>query len=128
MNTRAMIFSLALAGFASTSALAQEDGSDIILPVEAQSCDLPVAPIRIPDEATYDDLVAAKGHIGDFQAELASYRACLDESSTSPELTDGNRMALNAAHNHSVEMEERVAAAFNTAVRAYKERQAAEEG
>ena len=40
-------------------------------------------------------------------------------------LTDGNMLALQNAHNYSVEMEERMAEQFNVAVRAYKARQAA---
>ena len=101
-------------------AVAQEDGSQIILPLEAQTCDLPTAPARIPEEPSYDDLVAAKQNVTDFQAELMAYRECL-EGATDPEaLTEGNQIALNQAHNYSVEMEERVAAEFNTAVRAYK--------
>lgn len=117
----------ALAGLAllvSGLAVAQEDGSQIILPLEAQTCDLPSAPARIPEEATYDELVAAKGRVSEFQAELAVYRECLESASPEEELTDGNRMALNQAHNYSVEMEERVAEAFNVAVRAYKAREA----
>ncbi|MEE4173443.1 MAG: hypothetical protein V2I57_04245 [Xanthomonadales bacterium] len=116
------VFGLALG--ASALAFAQEDGSQIILPLEAQTCDLPSAPSRIPEEATYEELVAAKGRVSDFQAELAVYRECLENAAPEEELTEGNRIALNQAHNYSVEMEERVAEAFNTAVRAYKAREA----
>ncbi len=107
----------------STGALAQEDGSEIILPLEAQTCDLPAAPSRIPDDATYDDLVAAKGRVTEFQQSLTSYRECLDAATDPEMLTEGNQIALNQAHNYSVEMEERVAEQFNVAVRAYKARQ-----
>ena len=109
---------------ASTPVLAQDDGSQIILPLEAQTCDLPSAPARISEEADYDELVAAKGRVSDFQAALAVYRECLEKAAPDEELTEGNRIALNQAHNYSVEMEERVAEAFNTAVRAYKAREA----
>lgn len=108
----------------SSLAAAQDDGSQIILPLEAQTCDLPAAPARIPEEASYDDLVAAKGRVSDFQAALAVYRECLDKAAPEEELTEGNRIALTQAHNYSVEMEERVAEAFNSAVRAYKAREA----
>ncbi len=118
-------FSLAcLALGLSSLAMAQEDGSQIILPLEAQTCDLPSAPARIPEDASYDDLVAAKGRVSDFQAALAVYRECLENAAPEEELTEGNRIALNQAHNYSVEMEERVAEAFNAAVRAYKAREA----
>ena len=116
------LFLAALGG----TAMAQEDGSQIILPLEAQTCDLPSAPSRIPDDASYDQLVAAKGKVGDFQAKLQAYRDCLDGAADPESLTQGNKIALNEAHNYSVEMEERVAEQFNAAVRAYKARQ--EEG
>lgn len=115
----ALSISLAIAGVAH----AQEDGSQIILPVEAQTCDLPAAPPRIPDEASYDDLVAAKSKVSEFQAALVDYRACLESAGDPEALTQGNQIALNQAHNYSVEMEERVAEQFNAAVRAYKARQ-----
>lgn len=118
-----LIFALLAIGFGA-SALAQEDGSQVILPLEAQTCDLPSAPARIPEDASYDDLVAAKGRVADFQNALAVYRECLDGAAPEEELTEGNRIALTQAHNYSVEMEERVAEAFNTAVRAYKASQA----
>jgi hypothetical protein len=111
----------ALAALAlSAPLMAQNDGSEVILPLEAQTCNLPVAPASIPAEPTYDDLVKAKGNVNDFQARLAAYRTCLQASETSGALTDGNQLALNQAHNYSVEMEERVAEQFNVAVRAYK--------
>jgi len=110
----------------SSVATAQEDGSEVILPLEAQTCDLPAAPARIPDDATYDQLLEAKGEIGRFQGELMDYRACLDSSKEGQGLTDGNQIALTQAYNYSVEMEERVAEQFNVAVRSYKARQAEE--
>jgi hypothetical protein len=110
------VVSLALAG----SVTAQDDGSEVVLPLEAQTCNLPAAPARIPEEPSYDDLVKAKGNIAVFQSTLADYRACLDASKANDALSDGNQIALNQAHNYSVEMEERVAEQFNVAVRAYK--------
>ncbi len=103
-----------------STAVAQEDGSQVILPIEAQTCDLPSAPARMSDTPTYDELVAAKGRVTEFQEQLAVYRECLESSANPEELTEGNQIALNQAHNYSVEMEERVAAEFNEAVRAYK--------
>ncbi len=122
-----LLLAAPLALVIATTALAQEDGSEIILPLEAQTCDLPPAPSRIPDDADYDQLVAAKGKVSEFQQDLATYRECLDGATDPEALTDGNKIALNQAHNYSVEMEERVAEQFNVAVRAYKERQAADE-
>ena len=108
----------------SAPVVAQDDESQIILPLEAQTCKLPSAPARIPDEPEYDDLVKAKGGVTRFQEELATYRECLDSSREGVDLTDGNDMALTEAFNYTVEMEERVAEQFNVAVRAYKASQA----
>ncbi|KAA9133336.1 hypothetical protein F3N42_03000 [Marinihelvus fidelis] len=126
MKLKGALLTIALGATITSAATAQDDGSEVILPLEAQTCSLPAAPARIPDEATYDDLKKAKGNIGTFQAELTSYRECLDSSAESGDLTDGNEIALGQAHNYSVEMEERVAEQFNEAVRSYKERKAAE--
>lgn len=110
--------------YVSTSTSAQApDGSAILLPLEAQTCNLPAAPARIPADASYEQLITAKDAVAAFQVELTQYRECLDASRQGPELSDGNEMALNQAYNYSVEMEERVAEQFNVAVRAYKARQ-----
>ncbi len=118
------VLALSLAGLINSAAQAQEDGTQIVLPLEAQTCNLPSAPARIPEEATYDDLVTAKGNVSKFQGALMTYRECLDAASGADDLTDGNQLALTQAYNYSVEMEERVAEQFNTAVRAYKAREA----
>jgi erythromycin esterase-like protein len=102
------------------SAPAQE--STVILPLEAQTCDLPSAPARIPPDADYDTLVKAKGAVTAFQAAMLQYRECLDSARGAIGLTQGNEIALTQAHNYSVEMEERIAEQFNVAVRAYKAR------
>ncbi len=102
-----------------------EDESNVILPLEAQTCNLPVAPARVTADADYDALVKAKANVNDFQARMISYRECLELAEEAAMLTDGNRLALQNAHNYSVEMEERMAEQFNVAVRAYKARQAA---
>ena len=103
----------------------EEDESILILPLEAQTCNLPVAPARVAADADYDALVKAKTNVSDFQARMISYRECLESAEETAMLTDGNRVALQNAHNYSVEMEERMAEQFNVAVRAYKARQAA---
>jgi hypothetical protein len=109
----------------SLAAVAQtEDESTVILPLEAQTCNLPAAPGRIPEEASYEDLAKAKGGVVSFQAAMEEYRACLDSATSNVDLTDGNKLAVTNAHNYSVEMEERIAEQFNVAVRAYKARQA----
>jgi len=105
------------------SLFAQEDVEyEVVLPDAAQTCVLPTAPDAIPEDADRDTLLAAKNDIGTFQGEIESYRACLSEAETE-DITPGNKEAIVASYNYSVEMEERVAERFNEAIRAYKERQ-----
>lgn len=115
-----MAFSLVLmqGAFAQTVV---DNGGAVILPVEAQSCNLPSAPPAIPEAPTKEDLLKAQGNVKDFQAAMIVYRDCINKDVDSEELTDGNRAAITEAHNYSVDMEERVANMFNEAVRAYKE-------
>ena len=121
-----VVFGLVLA----QSAFAQQvvdDGSTVVLPVEAQSCNLPSAPPAIPKAPTKEDLLKAQKNVKGFQQEMVVYRECInlhqntEELKNNPNLTQGNRQAIAEAHNYSVDMEERVATMFNEAVRAYKE-------
>jgi hypothetical protein len=107
----------------SATAMAQEvmdDGSRVVLPLEAQQCDLPSAPPPIPEVPEKADLLAAQKGVKNFQADMEVYRNCIDKDADSPDLSTGNGQAISNAHNYSVDMEERVAAMFNDAVRAYK--------
>ena len=123
------IFVLIAAGLLFANVQAQDDAENIqVLPEDAQKCVLPAAPDAISEEATYDDLVAAKKQIAVFQDEVLVYRECLQAAEDNPENTPGNNAAIVAAFNYTVEMEERVAERFNVAVRGYKERKAAAEG
>ena len=124
------IFLFVAAVFLFSSAQAQDDSADYeqVLPDEAQKCVLPASPNAIPEEATYDDLVAAKKAIAVFQEEILSFRDCLKAAEENPDNTPGNKAAIVSSFNYSVEMEERVAERFNAAVRGYKERKAAAEG
>ena len=115
----------ALAVMIAGPVMAQDvEESAIVLPLEAQTCNLPVAPARIPEDADLENLKTAKGNVTAFQAEMIEYRKCLDESVQNETATDGNKLAVSNAHNYSVEMEERIAEQFNVAVRAYKVRNA----
>jgi len=100
----------------------------VILPDDAQACVLPAAPDPIPDDATLDQLKAAKAQVGEFQGKVTAFRECLSKAEANPDNTPGNKQAIVESYNYSVEMEERVANRFNEAVRDYKERQAAAEG
>ena len=119
-----MVTGLAL--LVSMAAMAQdvmEDGSMVVLPLEAQQCDLADAPPPIPENAEKADLLQAQKNVKQFQADMEVYRACINKDADSGELSSGNLQAINNAHNYSVEMEERVATMFNEAVRDYKARQ-----
>lgn len=111
----------------SMTAMAQEvmeDGSRVILPLGAQQCDLPSAPPPIPEAPEKEDLLKAQKLVKKFQADMENYRTCVNMDADSDEVSSGNLQAISNAHNYSVEMEKRVAALFNEAVRAYKAAQA----
>ena len=119
---RKVIFA-GMALLVSMTAMAQEvmdDGSRVILPVEAQQCDLPSAPAPIPEVPIKEDLLNAQKQVKLFQADMETYRTCINQDGDSDELSSANRQAISNAHNYSVDMEERVAEMFNVAVRAYK--------
>jgi len=112
---------------ASMTAMAQsemEDGSKVVLPLEAQQCALPAAPPPIPEPAVKADLLKAQKNVKQFQADMEVYRTCINKHNDSGELSTGNELAISNAHNYSVEMEQRVADMFNEAVRAFKASQA----
>ena len=111
----------------SMTAMAQdlmEDGSRVLLPLEAQQCNLPSAPPPIPEAPIKEDLLKAQKFIKQFQIDMEAYRTCINKDAESEELSIGNHLAISNAHNYSVDMEERVASMFNDAVRAYKANQA----
>jgi hypothetical protein len=123
MMKRVIFASLAL--MVSMTAMAQEvmdDGSLVILPVEAQNCDLPSGPPPIPDVPEKADLLKAQRGVKQFQTDMQTYRDCVNQYSEGTEVTTGNVQAISNAHNYSVDMEERVATMFNDAVREYKAR------
>jgi len=129
MMKRVMVAALIL--MASMVVMAQdvmEDGSRVVLPLEVQQCDLPNAPPPIPEESVKADLLVANKHVKQFQADVVVYRTCLgvenqeklDGLTERDDLSMGNVQALLNAYNYSVDMEERVAAMFNEALRAWK--------
>lgn len=123
------IFALIAAAALVGNLQAQTDAeNEPILPAEAQECVLPASPNAISEEATYEELVAAKKQVAEFQTEIEAFRSCLKAAEDNPDNTPGNLAAIVSSYNYSVEMEERVAARFNEAVRSYKERKAAAEG
>ena len=97
-----------------------DDGSIVVLPLEAQACNLPSAPPPIPDPPAKEDLLKAQKFIKQFQADMEVYRTCVNKDAESGELSKGNLMAIANAHDYSVDMEERVATMFNDALKVYK--------
>ncbi len=73
------VFVVTAAALFLSPVFAQEDidpaDYEVVLPDEAQKCVLPAAPDKIPAEATRDDLLAAKGQVGEFQTLLGEFRA-----------------------------------------------------
>ena len=47
-----------------------EDGSMVVLPLEAQQCNLPSAPPPIPEVPVKEDLLKAQKHVKRFQADM----------------------------------------------------------
>lgn len=124
---RIFVFAAAALMFNTVQAQDPEE-MEIILPEDAQKCVLPASPDSIPEEASYDDLVTAKKQIAEFQTEVMAFRDCLNDADQNPDNTPGNKQAIVDSFNYSVEMEERIAERFNSAVRDYKARKAAAEG
>ena len=123
------ILVLVAAGLIMSGAQAQNEEADaVVLPDDAQKCVLPASPDAIPENASLDQLKGAKQDIADFQTRLVDFGDCLAAAEVTPDLTAGNKQAIVASYNYSVEMEERVAQRFNDAVADYQARTAAAEG
>lgn len=120
------LFAVIAAAVFAHAAMAQDaaDEYEVVLPDDAQKCVLPASPDAIPEDATLDQLKAAKAEVGRFQEQVAVFRECLDAAQDNPSNTEGNKQAIISSFNYSVDMEERVAQRFNEAIRAYKERNA----
>lgn len=119
---------IAAAAFALATALAQakdKEGEQEIVPVmpdAAKDCAMPDTPAAIGADVDYDTLIAHQGKIKSMQTDLADYRKCLDGVRGQDGMTPGNLMALNMAHDKSVDVEEKAAANFNEAVQKYRKR------
>ena len=120
------LIATAIALSAMTTAVARDDHEETklepVMPEAASSCAMPDALPPIDADSDRDQLVAHQGKIKALQAGLAGYRECLDKIRANDGITDANRLALNLAHDASVEMEEAAAGNFNEAVQAYKRR------
>jgi hypothetical protein len=112
--------------FSGSVAAQTNDGSAILMPLEAQTCNLPISPSRIAKDAGLDELKTARANLTDFQAKLQAFRECLDASTANENITEGNKLAVIRAHDDSVNTEERIAEQFNVAVCTYKQNQGSE--
>jgi hypothetical protein len=101
-------------------------------------CIAPSAPSSFPNgaTATLPEMVEGQKSVKQFQADMATYRKCIDEESppapAGAALTDEQKKAQEARekarlekHNDSVAQEQKVADEFNQQIHAYKEAQAA---
>lgn len=118
------IFIMVAAGFFLNSVQAQDDAEEyrVVLPAGAQKCILPASPDKISNDASYDQLKEAKAQIAVFQTNVVAFRDCLKAAEHSGQNTEGNKQAIVASYNYSVDMEERIAERFNEAIRSYKAR------
>jgi hypothetical protein len=100
-------------------------------------CIAPKAPSSYPNGATASlpEMVEAQKAVKQFQADLATYRKCIDEESppapTGAALTDEQKKAQNARekermqkYNESVDQEQAAVAEFTQQLHAYKDAQA----
>jgi hypothetical protein len=98
----------------------------------ADDCTAPAAP-TLPQgaSATLEEMLAGQKAVKDYQAAVATYRACLDPKiaaaetaasgdSPGPELVEALN-AINTEYNNSVTAEEEIATKFNAELKAYKE-------
>lgn len=90
-------------------------------------CIAPVQPI-IPDGnvASKEELISASKAIKALQVELQVYRNCLAGKSNAivavDEVSTANKQAFVDRYNASVDLEEKTASEFNTAISAFKSR------
>jgi hypothetical protein len=105
-------------------------------PAVYAGCVAPKAPSSFPNGATASlvDMVDGQKAVKQFQADMATYRKCVDEETppapTGAALTDEQKKAQEARekerlqkHNDSVAQEQAVADEFNQQIHAFKEAQ-----
>lgn len=95
----------------------------------AVDCVEPSKPV-IPDGATasMEEMVEAQTAVKNYQTGMENYRACQEANMVAlkPQIREGDHasmaayMASNNAFNDSISTEQEIAAAFNTALKAYK--------
>lgn len=94
------------------------------------ACDYPSERVSIPSggDVSKEELLTAQKGVKAYMAALTTYRECIVEEEKlarlamedlAPEIEQQREEMLNKKYNAAVEDEERVAAAFNSAVQAY---------
>jgi len=110
----------------STTTIAQ-DSATAPIAVNNEPCIAPTQPI-IPDGnvASKEELVAASKAIKALQSELEAYRNCLAGKSNvivaEDEVSTAKKQGYIDRYNASVDLEEKTAGEFNTAISAFKSR------
>ncbi len=98
------------------------------LETDKKSCSYNTTTPIIPDGniATKDELISAQKRIKIYQDNLLDFRECLSEKeaalSTEAQDYETQKAALFARRDESIDLENKVAAEFNEAIRIYKER------
>lgn len=90
----------------------------------AQACEMPKMP-KIPADgktSTSDQMVAAQGDVKAYIAAMNDYLACVDDEATGKgeDAPAEYKSLMVTRHNSAVEEMEKVAAAFNEQVKAFK--------
>ena len=92
----------------------------------ADDCGRPEPPV-VPDgaTATEEELGAAGSAVRAFISDSQTYLACLEdkEAAYGEDITPAQQALIDAIYNSGVEAMEAAAAAYNAAVRAYRERE-----
>jgi hypothetical protein len=103
-----------------------------LLAQSSLACDYPEA-VKVPNgaTATKEEMLAGKDSVQKFVNELNAYMECIVEEEKlarlamedlEPEVEQQREEMLNKKYNAAVDDQERVAASFNTELRAFKDR------
>jgi len=127
-NIKRLSIAISLALLTPLSGLAQEVTEAPQVTAVGSSCSHTTSTPIIPDGniATQDELVSAQKRVKAFQEDLLDFRECLlaSEEGLDPEAEDytQTKAALSARSDQSIDLENKVAAEFNEAIRIYKTR------
>lgn len=90
-------------------------------------CDYPKQPRDLPNGKSEgkEEMLAAQQQVKAYVAEMEGYLKCLDDelNAMGEDVTEEHILIRDKRHNAAIDAMDAVASSFNTAVRAYKERQ-----